>query len=157
MSNNKNNTKLAMADCSKCGIKHEWPVGIRCHRNLNVSAPPADGYSRQDEEVNPSMPSIAQPSTSAGTSDTSMSSTLSTSMAGQVQTKLDLILKKMEDLETKNSELEHKLESRTAGSVTRCVKVTHNLPKPSHKCNDSCTSQHSHHKSHQMRILSPPG
>ena len=105
MSRIKNSTKMAMADCSKCGIKHARPVGVRCHRNFDISAPPAEGYSTLAEEVNPSMPSIVQPSTSAGSSDTNMSSTLSTSMAGQVQSKLDLILKKMEDLETKNSEL----------------------------------------------------
>ena len=63
MSNNKISTKIAMADCSKCGIKYARPVGIRCHRNLNVGVPPADSYSRLDEEANTSMPSNTQPPT----------------------------------------------------------------------------------------------
>ena len=112
---NKSSNKVDMTDCSKYGIKHVHPVGIRCHRNLNISVPP-DGYLRLNEEAtNPSMANVAQPLTSTGISDASTSSALSTSMAGQSQSKLDPILKNMEDLETKNSELDYKLESRSAG------------------------------------------
>ena len=64
-------------------------------------------------------------------------------MAGQVQSKLHLILKKMEVLEKQNSELEHKLDTTTAGGGNNCVKVTHSSPERSHKCNSPCTSQHS--------------
>ena len=73
MASNKNSSKMAIADCNKCGIKHARPVGVRCRRNLNVSAPPAEGYSTLAEEVNSGIPGIVQPSTSAAPSGTSTS------------------------------------------------------------------------------------
>ena len=92
-----------MAEYSTCPIKHTLPVDFVYHRNLNTRASPSDSYSRPDEvAINPGIPSIAQPSTLSGTSYASTPSALSTSMAGKVQSKLDLnLLKKMEHLKTK--------------------------------------------------------
>ena len=38
------------ANCAKCGIKHSRPVGVRCKRFLNVSAPVTESHSSMDSD-----------------------------------------------------------------------------------------------------------
>ena len=56
----------------------------------------------------------------------------------QVESKLDTILKKMGQLETKNSELEKKFHKRS--TIRSASKLSHGSPKRSHKCSTSCSS-----------------
>ena len=101
-----------MADCTKCRIRHARPVGVRCRRNLNVSAPVHDSDQSSVHIDFQSQPSTSQPG------NNSPVRAQSASLSGRVEaestqngkdimdSKLDLILKKMEKLEEKNSELE---------------------------------------------------
>ena len=43
-------TAGSKAACSKCGFKHNRPVGIRCKRALNSSAPTLRDANNSDEE-----------------------------------------------------------------------------------------------------------
>ena len=47
---------LTLANCTKCGVKHSRPVGIRCKRQLNISAPlshPAPAHSDGEPDETP--------------------------------------------------------------------------------------------------------
>ena len=106
-------TQSAMADCTKCRIRHARPVGVRCRRNLNISAPVAEAdHSRVQVQFN-TQPSTSHPETPAATvmaEGNSSSGASDSSQPGQglMDSKLDLILKKMEQIEKKNKELEMK-------------------------------------------------
>ena len=41
--------------CSKCGVKHSRPVGVRCKRTLNISAPTIRETHSSDYEVHSSV------------------------------------------------------------------------------------------------------
>ena len=55
-----------------------------------------------------------------------------------MESKLDLILKKMEQLEEKNTELKMKLHKQSTAKSTS--KPSHSSPKSSHRCSTSCSS-----------------
>ena len=101
-----------------------------------------------------SVPPLVQPSTSAGTLDGSSYDTFSTSMAGQVQSKKDQIFKNMEHLETKNAELEQKLDTRSAGESVISANGTHSSPKRSHWCNSLCSTHHGKKRRTQVLLFS---
>ena len=92
----------SVANCTKCGIRHPRPVGVRCHSNLNSSPPVADpDYSHLHVEFqNLPGPSQARTSTPPQTRAANTSA---------MDAKLDLILKKMEQTEAKNAELDAQL------------------------------------------------
>ena len=145
----------AMAECTKCRIRHTRPVGVRCRRNLNSSAPVVESVH---DSVHMDLQS--QPGSSQGHRSTSVAPTHSTSPSGRadastthpdkdpMDSKLDLILRKMEKLEEKNSELERKFHGRSPSKSTS--RVTHSSPKRTHKCSTSCSStKHKKSKSHR--------
>ena len=68
----------------------------------------------------------------------------------QVESKLDTILKKIGQLETKNSELEKKFHKQS--TIRSASKLSHGSPKRSHKCSTSCSStQYIKKSSHCVR------
>ena len=143
-----------MADCTKCRIRHARPVGVRCRRNLNVSAPVPDS-----DQSSVHIDFQSQPGTSQSGNNSSVrgqSASLSGGAeAGATQadkdimdSKLDLILGKMEKLEEKNSELEKKFHKQS--TVKSTYRVSHSSPKRSHKCTTSCSSRkHKRSKLHK--------
>ena len=76
------NTNLVF--CSKCGLKHPRPVGNRCKRTLNVSAPVV--AADQKDPVNTSHVGLNSGQASGSATRSSKTSNLNM--------KLDLILKK---------------------------------------------------------------
>ena len=132
----------AQANCTKCGIKHSRPVGVRCKRLLNISAPVMDSNSELDSDsfIAPNQ-AAAQPasgSSSSGSSSASASGCAQTASVN-MEAKLDLILKRMDALENKNLQLEQKV-----GSTRQLEKsqISHSSPKKSHICSRSCTAGH---------------
>ena len=129
-------THTNMAGCSRCGIKHTRPVSNRCKRLLNISAPvvsethqedQADISQQADQQATGSQQSLGQSASSAGTG----------SKTSQVESKLDLILKKMDELENKNNLLERRLDKHPHTSVTTS-RLSHSSPKRSHVCSGQC-------------------
>ena len=57
-----------------------------------------------------------------------------------MEAKLDLILKRMDELESKNQELEQQVSIKKA---TRRHHISHSSPKKSHTCSKACSSHHS--------------
>ena len=92
---------VSKASCSKCGISHVRPVGVRCKRVLNIIALPIRDNHSSDEElhaVDNQTPSqsdvqdqVAAPSLSGANA--------ATPPLSQMESKLDLILKKVQSLE----------------------------------------------------------
>ena len=114
------------ASCSKCGFKHTRPVENRCKRTLNSSAPTLRDAHSSDEEVvaEPNQQlDTAAPQGQAVTSGSSIASNSS-----QVDTKLDLILKKVQDIEAKNQQLEQQLH-RQRKRVSSKPQFSHSSPK----------------------------
>ena len=110
------------ANCTKCGIKHSRPVGVRCKRLLNVSAPVTESHSSMDSDsfIAPNQ-LAAQQHVSGSTSSSSKQSATSTSSvaATKMEAKLDLILKRMDELESKNQSWNNRLASkRQQGDIT---------------------------------------
>ena len=135
----------AVAECSKSGIRHTRPVGVRCRRDLNVSAPVAEADQSSIRVNFQDHPSTSQPN--------KLSSLLSPQIwpiiwglvfgfhslsQSQMETKLDLILKKMDQLEAKNSELEKKFHKQS--TIRPASKLSHSSLKRSHRCSTSCSS-----------------
>ena len=91
------------ASCTRCGIKHPRPVGIRCKRTLNSSAPTMpSNQSVEEEDINSSIRTEGEQQAATDQQpDHSGSAQIS-----QVESKLDLILKKVQKLESKNQFLE---------------------------------------------------
>ena len=121
-----------MASCSKCGIRHPRPVGVRCLRNLNSSAPVADP---DNSSLNVEFQNLPGPSQA----DTSTPPQTRAANTSAMDSKLDLILKKMEQIEAKNAELGLKIQQPTTRSA---ASLTHSSPKRSHKCSSACSSDH---------------
>ena len=143
----------SVANCTKCGIRHPRPVGVRCRRNLNSSTPVADpdNSSLHVEFQNLPGPSQAETSTPPQTraaNTSAMDSKLDLKME-QIEAKnaeLELkiqqpstILKKMEQIEAKNAELELKIQQPSTSSA---ASLTHSSPKRSHRCSSVCSSDH---------------
>ena len=129
-------THTNMAGCSRCGIRHTRPVGNRCKRLLNVSAPvvsethqdnQADTSQQADQRATESQQPLGESALSVGTG----------SKTSQVESKLDLILKKMDELENKNNQLEKRL-NQTSSTTSR---LSHSSPKCSHICSGQCESK----------------
>ena len=128
---------------AKCGIKHSRPVGVRCKRLLNVSAPVTESHSSMDSDsfIAPNQ-LAAQQHASGSTSSSSKQSVTSTSSvaATKMEAKLDLILKRMDELESKNQELEQQVSIKMA---TRRHHISHSSPTKSHTCSKACSYHHS--------------
>ena len=92
------------AFCTKCGIKHPRPVGNRCKRTFNISAPiiATDQQEHSDSSDTPSLNDMRKASPGQAT----------TNKNSKLDDKLDLILKKMQDLEEKNELLERKINQQ---------------------------------------------
>ena len=142
----------SVANCTKCGIRHPRPVGVRCRRNLNSSAPVVDpdNSSLHVEFHNLPGPSQAGTSTPPQTraANASAASEADKNSKMQMDSKLDLILKKMEQIEAKNAELELKIQQPT---INQAASLTHSSPKRSHKCSSACSSTH-HKRSRTQRV-----
>ena len=132
-----------IANCAKCGIKHTRPVGVRCKRLLNVSAPVTESHLSMDSDSFIALNQLAEQQQESGSTSTSskQSATDTTSVAAnKVEAKLDLILKRMDELESKNQELEQQVGIKKA---TRKPHISHSSPKRSHTCSKTCSSHHS--------------
>ena len=104
-------------NCTKCKTKHERPVGAACRRlNMNVSAPLADNQS-QDESVDHEESQEQQ--------------NLSGRHSIGVEAKLDLLLRRMDSLESNNAQLQRDVQSKLSRS-----RFSHSSPKrPSNEVN----------------------
>ena len=86
-----------VAQCSKCGLKHQRPVGVRCRRNLNLSAPViTDSHHEQPEQHSPR---VAHQSGELATEFTAPDASVegNTSKVSQVESKLEILLQKVQD------------------------------------------------------------
>ena len=119
-------TAESKAACSKCGFKHNRPVGIRCKRALNSSAPTLRDANNSDEEGvaerSQQLNTEAVPGQAVASGDSMASS------SNQVDSKLDLILKKVQDIEAKNQQLEQQLH-RQRSKVSSKPHFSHSSPK----------------------------
>ena len=129
-------THTNMAGCSRCGIRHTRPVGNRCKRLLNVSAP-VGSETHQEDQADTSQQADQQATGSQQSLGESAASAATGSKTSQVESKLDLILKKMGELEDKNNQLERRLDKhpQTSGTTSR---LSHSSPKRSHICSGQC-------------------
>ena len=92
-----------VAHCSKCEFKHQRPVGVRCRRNLNLSAPViADSHDDQPEQHSSRLTRQRNEST-AGSTAPEAPVEGNTSKVSQVESALDLILKKYRTWKVKTS------------------------------------------------------
>ena len=98
--------------CSKCGKKHFRPVGNRCKCLLNISAPVV--VVGQEDSVNATHHSSQQMDrrNAGSNAEQSLGVGAHSSKTDNLDTKLDLILKKMQDLEDKNEQLERKINQQ---------------------------------------------
>ena len=122
----------SIAHCTRCGTKHARPVGARCKTNLNVSAPVfSDSLGADQQQDQGSI--LQQASSNVATSASSSTK----DPVSQVESKLDLILQKMHELENKNSRLEKRLDEQSvsAGSKPR---PSHSSPKRSLRDSARC-------------------
>ena len=117
--------------CSKCGLKHPRPVGNRCKRTLNVSTPVV--AADQQDPVNVSHVPVQQDNRGdlGSNSGPPSGSASSSSKTSNLDTKLDLILKKMQDLEDKNELLERKIDQQDP--IVSASRFSHSSPAKSSK------------------------
>ena len=129
-------THTNIAGCSRCGIRHTRPVGNRCKRLLNVSAP-VGSETHQEDQADTSQQADQQATGSQQSLGESASYVGAGSKTSQVESKLDLILKKMGELEDKNNQLERRLDKhpQTSGTTSR---LSNSSPKRSHICSGQC-------------------
>ena len=104
----------SIAHCTRCGTKHARPVGARCKTNLNVSAPVFSDSMGADQQQD--QGSILQQASSNGATSASSSTK---DPVSQVESKLDLILQKMHELENKNSTLEKRLDEQSVSAGSK--------------------------------------
>ena len=137
----KSSNTGTVAQCNKCGLKHQRPVGVRCRRNLNVSAPLLmevhDEQPEQQSSIVAEQPKAAVASVSEGPAN------VNSSKASQVESKLDLILQKVQDLENKNIQLEQKLHDQQAPAI-RAAGPVHSSPKRPYSNSRRGTSKGGH-------------
>ena len=133
-----------VAHCAKCAVKHARPVGARCRKNLNVSAPALS--KAQEEDVQHQSDNSLQQQV-AWDSGVGASALPAQDTASQVESKLDLILQKMHDLEKKNLKLEKRLDQQKL-SVSSNPQPAHSSSKRSHKCSAQGDSRVSKKKRH---------
>ena len=118
-----------VASCSRCGTKHPRPVGTRCKRTLNVSAPNIREHQSSDEDSSDSV--IRTQDIVHGHSGATAAQEGGAHIS-QVESKLDMILQKMQKLENKNQALEEQFAASQGGAAL--AKLSHSSPKRSHKC-----------------------
>ena len=117
-----------IAHFSRCGLKHARPVDARCKTNLNVSAPAfTDGLGEEQQQH---QGSNLHP---AGSNVVMAEGSATKDPASQVESKLDLILQKMHELENKNSRLEKRLDEQSMSAGLKPQPV-HSSPKRSLRC-----------------------
>ena len=126
-------THLPVGNCTKCGFTHSKPVGVRCKRQLNISVPAIQSGSNQSGDIQDVTPPLEMPNLPAV--DTAHSISSSSVNTSQVNLKLDLILKKIEN---KNVELENKIT--TMRSEKPAVNPVHSSPEKSYKCSKTVNS-----------------
>ena len=127
----------SQAHCTKCGLKHVQPVGIRCNRILNQSVPIiAANSSDLVDSDDPDLPTPGQKSrnSESSTNGSNHSQAQGGPSSSSMDKKLDLILQRMEHLEKKNQQLEQKVEQNVKGKA----RVRHSSPKQSHRCEEVC-------------------
>ena len=91
-----------IAQYSKCGLNHPQPVEVRCRRNINESAPVLTDVN--DDQLEQHSPRVAQQvgvGLAAGSTAPDASVGFNTPNVSQVESKLDIILRKAQDLESK--------------------------------------------------------
>ena len=116
-------TYTNMAGCSRCGIKHTRPVGNRCKRLLNISAPVVS-ERQQDDQADISQQADQQATGSQHVLGESASSAGTGSKTSKVESKLDLMLKKMDELENKNNQLERRLDKHLGYHIQAVTQLT---------------------------------
>ena len=80
-------THLPVANCTKCGCKHSRPVGVRCKRQLNASAPALQIDTNQSvQDVTPPMDDAS--GTNPPAVDTAHSVSSSSANTSQMNSKL---------------------------------------------------------------------
>ena len=129
-----------IANCAKCGIKHTRSVGVRCKRLLNVRAPVTESHSSMDSDsfIAPNQLAVQQQESESTSSSSKQSVTGTTpGAATKVEAKLDLILRRMDELESKNQELEQQFAAK---KKTRYHHISHSSTKKSHTCSKACSS-----------------
>ena len=89
--------RLTLANCTKCGTKHSRPVGVRCKRQLNVSAPVSHPASSQSDGDPDDTPLEGAAGSNPPVGDTALSTISVSANTSQMNSKLDLILKNGED------------------------------------------------------------
>ena len=127
-----------MTGYSRRGIKHTHPVGNRCKRILNISVPVVSDI-QQDDRANQSQEPGQQASGSNRLLSDSASSSGTGSKTSRVESKLDLILKKMESLESKNTNLRRGLINAITPKLFVPQLSNHKHPYP--KINNACIHQ----------------
>ena len=129
-----------------CGTKHPRPVGNRCIITLNVSAPNITEHQSSEEESNDSITQTRN----AAQGDTSEPAVPQGGpQLSQMETKLEMILKKMQNLEHKNQALEQQF---AAQEVATSSILSHSLPKRSHKCSKACPASAAKKRRARQRV-----
>ena len=133
----------AQAHCAKCGTKHSRPVGVRCKRLLNISAPVLDSNSELDSDsyIAPNQMAAQQvgPGSSSASSQSAATGSSEHTAKGNMEAKLDLILQRMDALEDRNLQLEQQVVAKKSRKSSQ---ISHSSPKKSHICSRSCSSAH---------------
>ena len=97
----------AQVHCTKCGIKHSRPVGVRCKKLLNNSAPVVESNSELDSDsfIAPNQQAAQQAAPGSSSSGSSAASAAGSShtASANMEAKLYLILKRMDALADKKS------------------------------------------------------
>ena len=120
-----------MADCKKCAIKHHRPVGVRCRQNFNSSESIIDLY-RQNNLTHDKLLSQQQEVHVLQGRASNQCQMFKQLNGANLESKLDSILKKMEQCESKNFELEKR--SLSSQSSRNSSRISHSSPKKSHNC-----------------------
>ena len=99
-----------VATCTKCKIRHERPVGTRCKRALNMdNAEDNSITASRDDQQDAVQDNLAQtPNNSRQQEDIASDA----SKSRQIESKLDLLLTKMVQLEENNKALEKKVDKQ---------------------------------------------
>ena len=134
----------AQGHCAKCGTKHSRPVGIRCKRLLNISAPVLDSNSElgSDSYIAPNQMAAQQagPGSSSSSSQSAATGNSAHTAKGNMEAKLDLILQRMDALEDRNLQLEQQVEAKKSGKAHR----SHTARQKSHTSVRGCVLQLMH-------------
>ena len=136
-----------LAYCSKCDKKHSRPVGNRCKRLFNLSAPAMS--ADQEDSVNATHRSVQQMDrgNKASRSDQILGDGAHPGPTNNLDTKLDLILRKMQDLEDKNEQLEKKINQQDP--IVSASQFVHSSPVAEGKLSRKAGRQRVRRATHQ--------